>query len=64
MIAKERIAGTVTPAICRGRFGLCYCIEKGDVRWHEAEVLRKRCVTIRDNRDLRGDDADSATMRM
>jgi lysine/ornithine N-monooxygenase len=44
VIAKERVPGTVTPAIRRGDDGLCYAIEKGDVQWHQSEVLEKRYV--------------------
>jgi hypothetical protein len=45
-IAKERIAGTVTPAISRGKDGLRYAIENGDVIWHQAEVLKKRYIDV------------------
>jgi len=44
LIAKERVPGTITPAIHRGNDGLCYAIENGDIRWHQAEVLAKRIL--------------------
>mmetsp|Transcript_24976 Transcript_24976/g.30699 ORF Transcript_24976/g.30699 Transcript_24976/m.30699 type:complete len:581 (+) Transcript_24976:67-1809(+) len=44
MIAQERVAGTVTPALYRGEQGLGWAIEGGEVDWHQAEVLTKRYV--------------------
>ena len=37
-ILKERVPGTVTAAVNRGKDGLQYAISKGDVRWHLADV--------------------------
>ena len=42
IIAKERIPGTVTPAVNRGENGLKYAIENGIIKWHQAEILEKR----------------------
>ena len=44
IIAQERLPGTVTPAVNRGKDGLCYAIENGNIHWHQAEVLEKRNV--------------------
>eukprot|EP00957_Ditylum_brightwellii_P181365 13815359-Ditylum_brightwellii.AAC.1 len=41
IIAKERVPGTVTPAVNRGKNGLVYAIENGDVQWHHAEIVDK-----------------------
>ena len=41
IIGRERVAGTVTPAVNRGARGLKYAIQKGDIQWHQAEVLKK-----------------------
>mmetsp|Transcript_60649 Transcript_60649/g.71992 ORF Transcript_60649/g.71992 Transcript_60649/m.71992 type:complete len:483 (+) Transcript_60649:264-1712(+) len=46
IIARERIPGTVTPAIHRGEGGLSYAIDNGNVEWHHAEVLKKRYVGV------------------
>ncbi len=48
-IAKERIPGTITPAIHRGNHGLCYAIDNGDVQWHQAEVLKKIIINGENN---------------
>ena len=39
IIARERIPGTVTAAVNRGRHGLQYAIQNDRVRWHQAEVI-------------------------
>lgn len=39
IIARERIPGTVTAAVNRGRQGLQYAIQNDRVRWHQAEVI-------------------------
>lgn len=39
IIQKERIPGTITPEINRGKNGLRYAIADGDVIWSQAEVL-------------------------
>ena len=44
IIAKERVPGTVTAAVNRGKDGLRYHIENGDIQWHQAEVVDKRYV--------------------
>jgi thioredoxin reductase len=40
IIAKERVPGTVTPALNRGENGLRYMIENGNIQWHQAGVLQ------------------------
>ena len=40
-ILKERIPGTVTPAVYRGNHGLKYAIEKGHLDFHHDEVISK-----------------------
>ena len=49
IIAKERIPGTVTPAVNRGQDGLRYAIENKEIIWHQAEVVGKRYITKNDN---------------
>ena len=49
MIAKERVPGTVTPAVNRGINGLRYAIENGDIRWHQAEILDKKLMALESN---------------
>lgn len=39
IIAKERIPGTVTPAVNRGENGLRYEISKGNVKFYQTEVV-------------------------
>jgi len=47
IIAQERVPGTVTPAVNRGKNGLCYAIGNGNIEWHQAEVLEKRHVNFK-----------------
>ena len=49
IIAQERIPGTVTPAVHRGEDGLKYAIQKGDVQWHQAEIVDKAYVMRKDD---------------
>jgi len=44
IISQERVPGTVTPALNRGENGLKYAIEKEDVMWHQAEIVKKEYV--------------------
>lgn len=66
-IVKERVAGTVTPAIFRGEGGLCYAINNGDIKWHHAEVVKKRYIEIdmdeSENVDDDYDNIDAVTKR-
>ena len=55
-IVKERVAGTVTPAIFRGEGGLCYAINNGDIEWHHAEVAKKRYIEMDMDEDENFDD--------
>ncbi len=41
IIAKERVAGTVTKEVNRGEDGLVYAIKNEDVYCHHAEFLSK-----------------------
>ncbi len=50
-IARERIPGTVTPAVYRGEDGLRYAFERGDVKFHAAEVIEKRNIQSHVNRN-------------
>lgn len=46
---NEFQAQLVTPTVNRGTNGLRYAIENGDIRWHQAEILDKRQITIESN---------------
>lgn len=50
IIQKERIPGTITPEIYRGKNGLRYAIADEDVVWTQAEVVRcsRQTVAIKD----------------
>mmetsp|Transcript_51090 Transcript_51090/g.74731 ORF Transcript_51090/g.74731 Transcript_51090/m.74731 type:complete len:497 (-) Transcript_51090:38-1528(-) len=44
IITKERVSGTVTPAVSRGANGLRYAVEQGYIQWHQAEITEtERC---------------------
>jgi len=51
IIARERIPGTVTSAVNRGKDGLQYAIAKGAVQWHQAEIIKKTYTAGKDGED-------------
>jgi len=59
IIAQERVPGTVTPAVNRGKDGLCYAIQNGTIQWHQAEVLEKRHVNDEKYADSNDGDGES-----
>jgi len=44
IISNERKSGTVTPAVNRGKDGLKYAIEKGDIEWHQSDIVQKTYI--------------------
>ena len=50
IIAEERIPGTLTPAVYRGNNGLKYAIQKGEIGWHQAYVVKKQCIEDQEGR--------------
>mmetsp|Transcript_36503 Transcript_36503/g.87034 ORF Transcript_36503/g.87034 Transcript_36503/m.87034 type:complete len:517 (-) Transcript_36503:83-1633(-) len=51
-IARERIPGTVTTAVFRGKGGLKYAIEEGRVQFHQSEIVAKAYVDAQEGEGL------------